>query len=161
MDTSGPSSLRVEPRAASSGASFRCDCRQACVFHTALIPSSTMLAAIAPIASIGWRIVVRGGVHRLEAATSSKPTTEQCSGHADSGVGERANRAKRRHVVERHQGGEWALAAESVSSVSSNPVSKLEMGSRDSGRSTTSRGSISSPRALAKDRIPSSAERCP
>ena len=76
--------------------------------------SSARFTAMAPIASIGWRTVVRGGEYKLEAATSSKPITEQCSGTA-AGFGQCANGAEGGHVVEGHKSGERALAVSNSS----------------------------------------------
>src|SRR5205823_7261758 len=70
--------LRVDSRTASSGAILRWMAETSRFSCTPFMPSTTMLTAIAPIASMGWRTVVKGGVYKPEAATSSKPLTEQC-----------------------------------------------------------------------------------
>ena len=54
--------LRVDSRTASSGAILRWTADISRFSRTPLMPSITRFAAIAPIASMGWRIVVSGGV---------------------------------------------------------------------------------------------------
>src|SRR5581483_5184140 len=54
--------FRVDSRTTSSGATFRCVAQKSLFSSTALIPSTTMPTAEAPISSIGWRTVVSDGV---------------------------------------------------------------------------------------------------
>ena len=93
-----------------------------------------------------------------EVATSSKPITEHCSGTAIPAF-VRARMAPKalmsskasRAVNERF----WRMS----SSVSLQPDSKLERGSRDSGRSRMRRASSSRPDCFAKFRMPPPARR--
>ena len=111
------------------------------------MPSKTMPTASAPMAAMGWRTVVRGGVQRAEAATSSNPITEQCSGtRSPAAVRARmAPKAVMSSKARRAVKGRFCLMR---SSVSFWPASKLESGSRESGRSTTRWESSSSPQVL-------------
>ena len=54
--------LRVESRITSSGATFLWVARMSRFSRTALMPSTTMPTADAPMDSMGWRTVVREGV---------------------------------------------------------------------------------------------------
>src|ERR1700757_3377397 len=54
--------LRVDSRTTSSGATLRWNAGASRFSSTALMPSTTMPTAVAPIGSMGWRIVVKGGV---------------------------------------------------------------------------------------------------
>ena len=58
----GYNKLRVDSRTANSGAILRWTADTSLFSSSALMPSTTKFAAIAPIASIGWRTVVSGGV---------------------------------------------------------------------------------------------------
>ena len=53
--------LRVDSRTTSSGATLRWVAEDSRFSRTALMPSTTMVTAVAPIDSMGWRTVVRGG----------------------------------------------------------------------------------------------------
>src|SRR5258708_21481706 len=72
--------LRVDSRTTSSGATFLWVAATSRFSSTPLMPSTTMPTADAPMVSMGWRTVVRAGVHRVALATSSNPITEQCAG---------------------------------------------------------------------------------
>ena len=108
------------------------------------MPSMMIFTARPPIASIGCRTVVSDGAERNEGATSSKPVTEHCSGTLTPAFVRRRSR-QRRQIVEGHQRSEF-LRRWSSSSAIRKPLSKLDVGSTDSGSCWIKTGSISSPR---------------
>ena len=75
----GYGKLRVDSRTASSGAIFRCTADTSRFSSTALIPSTTRVAAIAPISCIGWRMVVSGGLYKLLASDAYRSRIERDS----------------------------------------------------------------------------------
>src|SRR5436309_11027088 len=90
-----------------------------------------------PMASIGWRIVVNEGTERAACATSSKPAMEHCSGTRTP----RLNRARMAPSAAMSSYARSAVNARpcrSKFSVNFSPASKLRLGSRVSGISTTS-----------------------
>src|SRR5438552_9333905 len=141
--------LRVDSRTANSGAILRWMAETSRVASTPLMPSTTILTAIVPIASMGWRTVVKGGVYKPEAATSSKPTTEQCSGTrrpAFASARIAPNAVMSSNAINAVNG----RLCLTNSSVNLYPASKLEIGSRDSGRSRINLESSSRSFSLAK-----------
>src|SRR5216683_4331339 len=135
---------RVESRITSSGFILCFEIFQSRFSSPALTPSITIFTARFPIASSGCRTVVNDGAASEDSGTSSKPTTEQCSGtFTPAFVSARIapSAVKSSNAISAVN----RFFLSSNSSVNRKPPSKPELGSKESGSCSTSAGSISIP----------------